>query len=98
MLGQKETQVPARLLEEVDTQFISDMGNGAASGSVIRNFLFVKTGRHISKENINYMTQTVQQLQQDNDDSESNNLSGFATIMKKCEKKSSIIWHFTKIL
>ena len=63
------------------------MGNGAASGSLIRNILFVKTGRHVSKQNINYMTKTVQQLQQDNDDSESNNLSGFATIMKKCEKK-----------
>ena len=98
MLGQKETQVPVRLLQEVDTQFISDMGNGAASGSIIRNILFVKTGRHVSKQNINYMTKTVEQLRQDNDDSEANNLSGFATIMKKCEKKSSITWHFTKIL
>ena len=33
------------------------------------------------------MTKTVQQLQQDNDDSESTNLSAFATIMKKCEKQ-----------
>ena len=63
ILGQKEIQVPVRLLQEVDTQFISDMGNGAASGSVIRNILFVKTGRHVSKKTINYMTKTVQQLQ-----------------------------------
>ena len=63
------------------------MGNGSAPGSLIRNILFVKTGRYVSKENISYIKQTAQQLQNDNDEADSNNLSPFDSIMKKCEKQ-----------
>ena len=86
ILGEKDIQIPDWLLQEVDTQFIEDMGSGYTPGSLIRNIIFVKTERHISKENINYIIRVTHQLHNENEESDSLNLFPFDSILKKCEK------------
>ena len=61
-IGEGEFPIPTRLLNEADSNLISDMGDGMASDSIIRNVIYVRTGQNISVQKLQHVTKTVQSL------------------------------------
>ena len=43
-LGKEKCNLPLRLLDKVTKNFVSDMSDGNAANSIIRNVIFAKTG------------------------------------------------------
>ena len=54
--------LPPRLLETVNQHFLDDMANVNAADSIIRNVLFLKTGKYLTQVNVKYMKQNAQEL------------------------------------
>ena len=80
--------LPPRLLQEANQNFVSDMAQGSASESIIRNVLFYKTGYFLSRQNINYIKKNTEEMLDNDKLVKTANMSPTDVMVSKCEKKS----------
>ena len=72
------------------------MINGNADDSIIRNVLFLKTGRYLPSPNVNYMKSYAQELLANNELMNKKDMSSADIMISKCEQKNSIISYCSK--
>ena len=85
--GDNNINLPPRLLDEVNKDFVGDMGDGHASNAIIRNILFLKTGKLVSRSNINYMKKTAHDVSENDKMRDMCNMSPTDIMLRKCQTK-----------
>jgi len=76
--------------------FMNEMNAGNASDSIIRNVLYVKTGQHMTRSNMNYLKQTINKCMDNDTKIRAQNIFPSDHMILKAKTKLRLQGHFPR--